>query len=97
MGGSNPRGLGLALGEAHRHYSSVVNARLRVTGHLFQTRYGSVAMDETHLAGAKEIKEIGDLVRCHRNSKGRFPTDLILSGSLTRKRQKVWQASRIFS
>ena len=60
MGGSNPRGLGLALGEAHRHYSSVVYARLRVTGHLFQTRYGSVAMDETHLAGAKEI---GDLAR----------------------------------
>ena len=49
---SNPRGLGLALGETHRRYSSVVNARLRVTGHLFQARYGSVAMDETHLVAA---------------------------------------------
>ena len=46
-----PRGLGLALGETHRRYSSVINAR-RVTGHLFQLRYGSVAMDEEHLIAA---------------------------------------------
>ena len=49
---SSPRGLGLALGETHRRYSSVINARLRVTGHLFQARYGSVAMDEAHLMAA---------------------------------------------
>jgi hypothetical protein len=30
----------------------VVNARLRVTGHLFQSRFGSVAMDEDHLMTA---------------------------------------------
>ncbi len=38
--------LGRALGEGRRRYSSTINARLRVTGHLFQARFGSVAMDE---------------------------------------------------
>jgi len=41
-----------ALGEAHRRYSAVVNARMRVTGHLFQSRFGSVVMDEEHLMAA---------------------------------------------
>lgn len=44
--------LGRALGEAHRRYSTIINARLRVTGHLFQSRFGSVAMDEEHLMAA---------------------------------------------
>jgi putative transposase len=44
--------LGRALGEAHRRYSATINARLRATGHLFQSRYGSVAMDEDHLLAA---------------------------------------------
>ena len=46
------KALGRALGETHRRYSSVVNARLRVTGHLFQSRFGSVVMDEEHLMAA---------------------------------------------
>lgn len=45
-------GLARAIGEAHRRYSSYINARRRVTGHLFQGRFGSVAMDETHLLAA---------------------------------------------
>jgi putative transposase len=44
--------LGRALGETHRRYSTVINARLRVTGHLFQSRFGSVVMDEDHLMTA---------------------------------------------
>ena len=44
--------LGRALGETHRRYSSVVNARIRVTGHLFQSRFGSVVMDKEHLMAA---------------------------------------------
>ena len=44
--------LGRALGETHRRYSAAINARLRVTGHLFQARYGSAAMDEEHLMAA---------------------------------------------
>lgn len=49
---STPQGLGLALGETHRRYCAVINARLRVTGHLFQSRFGSVVMDEEHLVAA---------------------------------------------
>ncbi|MEN8130044.1 MAG: transposase [Pseudomonadota bacterium] len=45
-------GLSRAVGETHRRYSGYINARLRVTGHLFQGRFGSVAMDEAHLMAA---------------------------------------------
>ena len=43
-------GLARALGETHRRYTGFVNARARWTGHLFQGRFGSVAMDEAHLS-----------------------------------------------
>ena len=45
-------GLSRAVGEAHRRYTAFVNARARVTGHLFQGRFGCVAMDEPHLLNA---------------------------------------------
>jgi putative transposase len=44
--------LGEAVGEAHRRYTNFVNARGGWTGHLFQSRFSSVAMDETHLKAA---------------------------------------------
>ena len=50
------RALGRALGETHRRYTLVINARLRVTGHLFQSRFGSVAMDDEHfLTAARHV------------------------------------------
>ncbi len=49
---SDAQGLALALSRAHRLYSGFVNARARRTGHVFQGRYGSVAMDEAHLLAA---------------------------------------------
>ena len=36
----------------HRHYTGFINARLRVTGHLWQGRFSSVAMDEAHFVTA---------------------------------------------
>ena len=45
-------GLGLAVGEAHRRYTNFINARGRWTGHLFQSRFASVAMDDMHLLAA---------------------------------------------
>ena len=36
----------------HRHYTGYINARLRVTGHLWQGRFSSVAMYEPHLVSA---------------------------------------------
>jgi putative transposase len=45
-------GLGRAVGEAHRRYTSFINARHGWVGHLFQSRFGSVVMDEKHLITA---------------------------------------------
>jgi putative transposase len=45
----DPLSLARAVGEAHRRYTGFVNARARVTGHLFQGRFSSVAMDEQHV------------------------------------------------
>ena len=45
-------GLALALARTHRLYAGAINARARQTGHLFQGRFGSVALDEEHLINA---------------------------------------------
>lgn len=45
-------GLRRTFADAHRRYTGFVNARERWTGHLWQGRYGAVAMDEAHLAAA---------------------------------------------
>jgi putative transposase len=47
-----PEWLGRALGRARRRYSAFISGRNRVTGHLFQGRFSSVAMDEQHLTAA---------------------------------------------
>ena len=44
--------LGRTFRHVHRHYTGYVNARMRVTGHLWQGRFSSVAMDEAHLHAA---------------------------------------------
>jgi putative transposase len=45
-------GLRATLADSHRRYTRRINARNDWTGHLWQGRYGSVAMDEAHLACA---------------------------------------------
>ena len=45
---SDEDGLRKTFATANRHYTGYINARLRVTGHLWQGRYGSVAMDDAH-------------------------------------------------
>ena len=49
---SDADGLRATFAEAHRRYTGLINARFRWTGHLFQGRYGAVAMDEPHLRAA---------------------------------------------
>ena len=46
---SDKDGLRETFADAHRRYTGYINARLRATGHLWQGRFGSVAMDEAHL------------------------------------------------
>jgi putative transposase len=45
-------GLRRTFGELHRRYTGFINARRRTTGHLWQGRFGSVAMDEAHFVTA---------------------------------------------
>src|SRR3984893_14996616 len=47
-----PESLGRAIGETHRQYTGFINARARWTGHLFQGRFSSVALDEAYLVAA---------------------------------------------
>ena len=49
---ADPDGLRRTFADAHRRYSAFINARQRWTGHLWQGRYGAVAMDEAHLMNA---------------------------------------------
>lgn len=49
---ARPDGLAKAIGEAHRRFTAFCNVRAQVTGHLFQGRFFSRAMDENHLAAA---------------------------------------------
>jgi putative transposase len=49
---SDEDGLRRTFRHVHRHYTGYINARLRVTGHLWQGRFSSVAMDEPHLVCA---------------------------------------------
>lgn len=42
-------GLSRSVGEAHRRYTAFFNACARVTGHLFQGRFSSAAIDEHNL------------------------------------------------
>ena len=45
-------GLRQLFADAHRRYTGFINARHRWTGHVWQGRFGAVAMDEAHLAAA---------------------------------------------
>jgi putative transposase len=49
---SDEDGLWRTFRRVHREYTGFINARMRTTGHLWQGRYGSVAMDEAHLYAA---------------------------------------------
>ena len=54
------KSLGRALGAAHRRGSQFVNARGRWTGHLFDGRFASVAMDDDHLMAA--VRKSRDMI-----------------------------------
>ncbi|HEY3777677.1 MAG TPA: transposase, partial [Rhizomicrobium sp.] len=46
------KGLGRAIGAAHKRWANFVNGRGRWRGHLFDGRFASVAMDEAHVISA---------------------------------------------
>jgi putative transposase len=47
--------LGRAVGETHRRYTNFINARGRWTGHLFQSRFASVVLDDTAVPGLQYL------------------------------------------
>jgi putative transposase len=49
---ADPDGLRATFANAHRRYARHINARNRWTGHLWQGRFGAIAMDEPHLLHA---------------------------------------------
>jgi putative transposase len=51
-------GMSRAIGEAHRRYTNFINARGRWTGHLFQSRFASVAMDESAVERSVDESQI---------------------------------------
>jgi len=50
--------LRMAIGEAHRRYSVMINRRQKWTGHLWQGRFSSFPMDETYLLAAAKYIEM---------------------------------------
>ena len=49
---ADPDGLRRTFAEAHRRYTGRIHARQKWTGHLWQGRFSSTAMDESHLIAA---------------------------------------------
>jgi putative transposase len=49
---SDADGLRRALSRTHRTYAGIIHTRRKRTGHFWQGRFGSVVMDEAHLAAA---------------------------------------------
>jgi putative transposase len=49
---SDGDGLRRTFAELHRRYTRIINARHHWTGHLWQGRFGSVAMDDAYLVAA---------------------------------------------
>lgn len=57
-------GLRIAIGEAHRRYSVMINRRQKWSGHLWQGRFSSFPMDEAYLLAAARYIEMNP-VRAH--------------------------------
>ena len=81
---SHEDGLRATLGDAHRRYSRHINARNKWTVHLWQGRFGSVAMNEDHLVRvAPGLERYGDF------------TGMLKSGEEEEMSQKIRKAETI--
>jgi putative transposase len=54
-------GLRMAIGEAHRRYSAMINRRQKWTGHLWQGRFSSFPMDQNYLFSAAKYIEMNPM------------------------------------
>ena len=61
---SSPGALASAIGEAHKRFTQAINRREGWTGHLWQSRFHSCAMDEPHaLLAARYVERNPDRAR----------------------------------
>ncbi|HET7785094.1 MAG TPA: transposase [Myxococcales bacterium] len=70
---SSPDALRRAIGEAHRRYTLEVNQREGWTGHLWQGRFASFAMDERHTVAAARYVELNPVRAGLVNSAADYP------------------------
>jgi putative transposase len=78
MAPSRADGLRATFAEAHRRYTARVHARERWTGHLWQGRFSSTAMDERHLIAAARY----------------VPMNPVRAGLVERARDWPWSSAR---
>src|SRR6266851_1016149 len=94
-----PHGLARAIGETHRQYTAVINARARWTGHLFQGRFSSVALDEAHPAAAARYVALNP-VRAKLAARAQEHSVFRRSGNRVSRRKRVkgnnatWSSAR---
>ena len=70
---AGPDGLRRGIGEAHRRYTCRVNSRQGWRGHLWQGRFASYVMDESHLLAAVRYVETNPVRAGLAASAGRWP------------------------
>jgi len=75
---SDEDGLRATFAEARRRYTDRIHARLKVTGHLWQGRFSSTAMDEPHLLAAARY----------------VPMNPVRAGLVGRADQWAWSSAR---
>jgi putative transposase len=75
---SDEDGLRATFAEAHRRYTAMVHAREKWTGHLWQGRFSSTAMDERHLLAAARY----------------VPMNPVRAGLAARARDWPWSSAR---
>lgn len=78
MAPSNPDGLRDTFAEAHRRYTARIHQRFKWTGHLWQGRFSSVAMDEAHMLAAARY----------------VPMNPVRAGMVARPQDWPWSSAR---
>ena len=69
----NEIGLARAIGEAHRRYTLLINSRQNWRGHLWQERFASFPMDESHLLTAVRYIEMNPVAAGLVSHPGDYP------------------------
>ncbi|MBU6396472.1 MAG: transposase [Sphingomonadales bacterium] len=93
---SDEDGLWRTFRRLHRDYTGFINARMRTTGHLWQGRYGSVAMDEAHFVTALRYIALNALLSLSKGRCGRGLWRVRRTGR-GRARGRCWRGRTITS